>query len=313
MIVMAKRASALLYRFLKTSTHSIYLLPANVCPVVPLTFIKAGVSFNFVDINQDTLCLDEERVVEILKAKPGCHAGIVFVRTYGYLYNASRFFSEVRALEPGLKIIDDKCLCYPDFTDNFPEADMELYSTGCAKTVDIGHGGFAKLKPGTELKWTDEAFNPGSYKLLERKYKLCLEERKLLGTHPGDWLDLGEPPMTLQNYREKVIAAMEEASIHKKEINEVYKELMPASLPLKDEFQDWRFNILTDKKESILKSVFQSGLFASSHYIPSNILFNYDHFPVADRLSRNVINLFNDHHFSVEQARMVSKLISTFS
>ena len=55
-IVQASRASAILYNLLKsqTNTHP-WLLPANICPIVPITFFKAGVPIEFVDISAETL------------------------------------------------------------------------------------------------------------------------------------------------------------------------------------------------------------------------------------------------------------------
>lgn len=51
MIKVEKRASTVLYKFLISNCRGYsFILPANVCPVVPLTFIKANIDFVFVDI-----------------------------------------------------------------------------------------------------------------------------------------------------------------------------------------------------------------------------------------------------------------------
>ena len=43
------RASTILHNLLRASSqHRPWLLPANVCPIVPLTFLKAGCEFEFV-------------------------------------------------------------------------------------------------------------------------------------------------------------------------------------------------------------------------------------------------------------------------
>lgn len=55
MIKIEQRASVVLYRFLVANCKDFhFLLPANVCPVVPLTFLKAKVDFSFVDIDPAT-------------------------------------------------------------------------------------------------------------------------------------------------------------------------------------------------------------------------------------------------------------------
>ena len=51
MQVTSQRASAILYNYLSGNHFDKpFLLPANVCPVVPLSFMKAGVGFEFIDI-----------------------------------------------------------------------------------------------------------------------------------------------------------------------------------------------------------------------------------------------------------------------
>ena len=53
MITFANRASAVLFGYLKSGEFKKpFLLPANVCPVVPLSMMKAGVDYEFVDIDE---------------------------------------------------------------------------------------------------------------------------------------------------------------------------------------------------------------------------------------------------------------------
>ena len=62
MIVFETRASAILYNLLLSlEDPRPFLLPANVCPIVPLTFRKAGRPFCFVDIGGPDLSLDPEQ------------------------------------------------------------------------------------------------------------------------------------------------------------------------------------------------------------------------------------------------------------
>ena len=53
MRVFENRASTVLCNFLKSNHFDKpFLLPANVCPVVPLSFMKAEVEFDFIDIDK---------------------------------------------------------------------------------------------------------------------------------------------------------------------------------------------------------------------------------------------------------------------
>ena len=67
-IIQAPRASAILYNFLKGQANTNpWLLPANICPIVPITFFKAGIPIEFVDISAETLHMDLEQAEEQLE------------------------------------------------------------------------------------------------------------------------------------------------------------------------------------------------------------------------------------------------------
>lgn len=83
-VATANRACALLYSFIKEQPQGIWLLPVNVCPDVPLTFALAGIQFQFVDINPQTLCIDIDDCKRRIKNKDSNVTGIVYVRTYGF-------------------------------------------------------------------------------------------------------------------------------------------------------------------------------------------------------------------------------------
>ena len=54
MIAFEARASTVLYNLLRSRRdRRPFLLPANVCPIVPLTFRRAGHAFRLVDIARD--------------------------------------------------------------------------------------------------------------------------------------------------------------------------------------------------------------------------------------------------------------------
>ena len=76
MQVTSQRASAILYNYLSGNHFDKpFLLPANVCPVVPLSFMKAGVGFEFIDI-------DESHAMSTEKCLTAIEAGKKFGRGF---------------------------------------------------------------------------------------------------------------------------------------------------------------------------------------------------------------------------------------
>ena len=67
--------------------------------------------------------------------------------TYGYDSEEDiAFLERIKYSFPDVFIIDDKCLCFPEFLLNDTVADISLYSTGPVKCVDIGWGGYGIIK-----------------------------------------------------------------------------------------------------------------------------------------------------------------------
>jgi hypothetical protein len=92
---------------------------------------------------------------------------------------------------------------------------------------------------------------------------------------------------------------------HKEKLNAIYRDMLPASIQLPAQYQHWRFNILTDKKEQILQALFAENLFASGHYESQ-----CENCSVASNLNRYIINLFNDGYITVEQAKNICDIIN---
>ncbi|WP_198291692.1 hypothetical protein, partial [Pseudomonas asplenii] len=170
-----QRAATVLFKIITSPILSgPFLLPANICPIVPLVFLKAGRSFEFIDICPRTLCLDHEAVMARWRRPGTPPAGIVYARSYGAVFKTDQIFSEIKSLSPQALIIDDRCLCPPDFNNIICDhTDAVLYSTGYAKYVDIGFGGFGLLRYKTPYKDTQHSFNPQALKELTKKYKSC--------------------------------------------------------------------------------------------------------------------------------------------
>lgn len=302
--IYANRACGILYRFIKRYPGR-YLLPANVCPVVPLTFKLAEVEFDYVDINEQTLCVDEEKCMSL--AWQGKCQGVVFVHTYGTEYNPQAFFRQLKACPDDIRIIDDKCLCAPNFNKPLTEANLTLFSTGYAKYVDLGGGGFGFLQEGLDLSMEPLRFDGFD---IEPVYKEAFAKKRKIDHAPSGWLDAYVTDLYDDEYRQDVELEAAKMKEHKQIINGIYREHLDSIEALPDDFNQWRYNILVENKQEVLKRLFDAGLFASSHYQPSSGLFVDGRFPNAQRLYDQVVNLFNDKYFTLEKAMKVAKVIA---
>ena len=306
-IVQAPRASAILYNVLISQKgRRPWLLPANICPIVPITFFKAGVPFEFVDISAETLHMDLEQVeVQIEKRRAG---GILFAHTYGDASTPHHFFEYAKSLDPDLVIVDDRCLCVPDF-EGSSSADVTLYSTGYAKIVDLGFGGYAFIKGDVSYKPARLAFNVHHHAQIEDAYKKAIQSRTRYTYQDCDWLDTNESLPGWNEYRRQIEGNLPASLAHRERLNKIYSSALPLEIKLPQGFQMWRFNIRVGNKARMLKAIFDAGFFASSHYIPLTGIMADGTAPEADRLAGEVINLFNDQHFDTQRARQVCEVI----
>lgn len=272
-LVTAYRGCKILYNFLLSNKEIIrkpFLIPVNVCESVVKTFDETGVPYKYVDINLTTLCMDEQVVLDLINDI----SGILFVHTYGIEGNFDDFFIKVKTLNPNLLVIDDKCLCEPSFID--PQiADLTLYSLGSKKQVKIGIGAFAFVN---NVKYTDFCINHPSFISNET---WILDEKSI---------------------NQKLLESRE----IRDSLNQIYSDLLPKEIQLKDEYQNWRFNILVENRDVILKEIFKKDLFASAHYKSLSSK------PNADFISSRVINLFNDSFFTISKAEECCKIINSY-
>jgi len=308
--IFSNRASAIIYNFVKQYNSGVYLLPANICAIVPITFVKAGVKFEFVDICPVNLCISEKRVLKIIKNNPGKYAGIIYVHTYGALQKTINFFEKIKQICNDIKIIDDRCLCIPEFEqpDSFI-ADLIVYSTGYGKYVDIGYGAFGYYNDSLNFSYFKEQYNDKAILELNEQIKTCLISKTKLKSDINNWLDTHFFHFIPEDYKDKVNDMKNKASQHKAIINNIYSNNLPQKIQLKTNYNQWRFNIQIDNKEKILTEVFNNKLFASSHYAPSNTLFDNNYFVEAELLSSKIINLFNDFYFNEQMAFELCKTI----
>lgn len=272
-LVSANRANKILYNFLKSNhLEGKVLLPANICESVVYTLRYSGVICEFVDVQANNLCIDQSAVLQLAPSA----AMLLFVHTYGVEDEYHEFFAQVKEANPSIIIVDDKCLCLPDLKEDETPADLVLYSTGAKKMVNLGGGAIGYIAD--QWEYDEVEVEPNEY---------LNNERWLLDT-------------------KQLYIKMDAMISHKEKLNTIYRAMLPVSIQLPEEYQHWRFNILTDKKDEILKTLFAEGLFASSHYASQSA-----ECPLANNLHGYVINLFNDQYYTKEQAIRTCEIINS--
>jgi len=309
--VFAARACSILYGLLHGEERP-FLIPANVCPIVPVTFVEARRDFELVDIAESTLEMDPEACLDRVRRQPKGFGGLLFVRPYGRERNVDPFFRRLKELQPDLLLIDDKCLCRPDCDGAriSPWADATLFSTGRVKHVDLGYGGFAHVRDSSSPVFlgAGRSHQETAPKEVICRYKAIADMSTSLGTREG-WLDLKVPQISWEEHRERTLEELRGADEHKRRLNTIYTELLPREIQMRPEFQNWRFNIRVPEPDRLVESLFAAGLFASRHYASLSGSFEEGLFPVVERLHREVVNLFNDRHFDEGRAERAVDLV----
>jgi len=306
-IVQAPRASAILYHILASQKErKPWLLPANICPIVPVTFLKARVPFEFVDISPESLHMNLQQAEDRIKTHK--FGGLLYAHTYGEPSTPIDFFNAIRYLDPELLIMDDRCLCIPEF-EAHPSADVILYSTGYAKIVDLHSGGYALLRNGLPYQPADLTFNADDYDQIERAYKKAVQERIRFVYHDMDWLETNSSLPEWDDYRLQIQSGLKKSLPQRARLNEIYVSRLPSELQLPQNYQLWRFNIRVKNRSKVMQAIFEAGLFASSHYVSLAGIMAVGSAPHANTLAGEVINLFNDHHFNADKAAQICDLI----
>lgn len=309
------RASAIIYEYLISfpRRHPV-LVPANVCPIVLATLYKARAKIIVVDLSAHNYLMDLAQARRTLSALGGASASLLFVRTYGFLDNQNDNFFSLKNEFCNLSIIDDRCLCPPEFDESklSSAADLTLFSTGYSKFVELGMGGAGFSRRDIVSQNGDAHFSQLAHKELVNQFSLCLSGQDSFCYQDSDWLDLKEPKGSFSNYKKEVLALKVESFNYKNNINNIYSDKLSACTGVSlfdDNYQYWRFNILVDNKKKLLQKVFDEGLFASSHYASVSPAFLKAKTPVADMLHNHVVNLFNDFRMTEESAVRISDII----
>jgi hypothetical protein len=309
MLVRAPRASAILYSLLTSRPQTRpWLLPANICPIVPITFLKAEVPFEFVDISPETLRMDLEQVEA--QAKKRRLGGLLYAHPYGEAYTPQEIFLSLKGLDPELLIVDDRCLCIPETSsDEHASSDVILFSTGYAKIAELNFGGYAFLKPQIAYQPVHLPFDSVHYDILEKDYKEAISNRARFHYQDTNWLETETPQPEWEACRAQIEQKVQSTLRHRAALNVVYEKNLPEEIQLPKQYQSWRFNIRVKNKEEILRAIFAEGLFASSHYASLGGIMADGHAPNAEALAGEVVNLFNDEHFDEEKAQKTSDII----
>jgi hypothetical protein len=306
-IVQAPRASAILYHILASQKESRpWLLPANICPIVPITFLKARVPFEFVDISSESLHMDLDQAEDRIRQHG--FGGLVYAHTYGEPSTPTDFFNAIKSLDPELLIVDDRCLCIPEF-EAHSSADVILFSTGYAKIVDLHFGGYALLREGLTYQPANLPFKADDYDEIERAYKKAVGERVRFVYHEMDWLETDASLPGWEDYRSQIESGLNKSLAWRARLNELYASGLPSEIQLPQKYQMWRFNVRVKNKVKVMQVIFEAGLFASSHYASLAGIMAAGSAPHANILVEEVINLFNDHNFDADRAAQVCELI----
>ena len=311
MIVWQQRAATVLYNFLVHNRRvGPFLVPANICPIVPITFIKANIPVCAIDIAPDTLCLDTSILLDTLRKRSPTYSGVLVSHTYGFPGDFEQTFKYIKRCWPTLLIVDDRCACPPSFVaDPDNPADLVLYSTGYGKHTDVGFGGYGFI--GREVRYlpTPGTYSPADLDTLTLEYKRAVDMRHTFTGGDSDWLDVRSLSADPEAYQQAVTDRFLRIQEHKASLNSVYRLGVPKEVQLAAAFQGWRFNVVVDRRDELIRVVFRQGPFASAHYAALDGSFFAGSFPVATSLASRVMNLFNDHHVGLAEAARMCTVI----
>lgn len=307
MIIVESRASVVLYNYLVSNRPAKpILLPANVCPIVPATFHKAKTAFHFVDIDESH-AMNKEHAYQHLKSDQ--YGGLLFVHAYGKQFNNTDFYAAVKKLSDALIIIDDRCLCIPSVFEQANQiSDLQLFSTGYSKFVELGTWGYGFISRGNYER-NKLVYSESDYAALMNQFKVSIKGRKKFHYKEGSWLD-SEPNIdNVDNYLHEIKEKIPEIKKHKESINQIYQDKLPKVIQYPDTYHNWRFNIRVDNPETLIDAITDAGLFAGRNYPSLSTIFGNKNCPVAQFEGEQIVNLFNDFRFDEKMAVKLSQVI----
>ena len=322
MVQIEQRASVVLYRFLVANCKGFhYLLPANVCPVVPLTFLKANVNFSFVDIDPATHSGSFQEYLKSLEGIGPKKKGIVYVNAYGFKQHCSDFYQSIKSQHPGTVIIEDNCLCIPETVRSEPShlVDLELYSTGSSKYAPLAEEGGYGFFDADKWEYSDysEHYNIEEDKEIFYHLKQCRLHDRTFTYEDCNWLQFIKSKelqnlsdeLYLKKVAEQVIHSME----HKRIINTIYDNNLPDGIKMNGVYHNWRYMLLLPKpalRQRILERLEEEGLYASPHYRSVAYMFNKQRCINAEKEAPLLLNLFNSEKYTEEMALKTTAIIN---
>jgi dTDP-4-amino-4,6-dideoxygalactose transaminase len=152
-------------------------------------------------------------------------------------------------------------------------------------------------------------FDATHHAKLEEAYKFAVRERVRFEYPNNNWLMTGADLPAWDEYRREIEERLKESLARRKSLNEIYSSRLPEEIQLPPQYQTWRFNIRVKNPTETINTIFKEQLFASTHYASLAGIMSDGRAPVAESLADEVINLFNDHHFTVEMAERVCEII----
>lgn len=311
MIIFDNRASYILYNIImQTDKAKKIIVPANVCPIVIATLLKAKKSIELVDINENNYHINISKVIEMVSNSVESYDSILFVRTYGSDLDFNNFFNKLKSINNNFLIIDDKCLAIPELEPDFKKnVDATLFSTGYVKYVELGFGGYAFIKDDYPYSRISLSYEDTDHEQLTNHFREVINGKRDFKYKDTNWLDGNFPKIQLKEYHQTIAEQIEKVHLHKQKINKVYTENLPREIMMGAPYNNWRFNLLVDNKEVLLEKIFEQDLFASSHYSPMNRFLKKNGFAVAEHVYSRVLNLFNDFRYNEEMAYKTAEII----
>ena len=312
-IIYKRRASAILYEYLlNIQNDGYFLIPANVCPIVPITLLKLNKKFELMDVNREDMCMNLDCVYDLIQKNRKKYSGIIYVDSYGLEKNVEEYFKSFKEKDNDFLIIHDKCLTIPDFEPKQTFADLALFSTGYGKVVDVGMGGFAiNYNPNYANMIISNMNEYSKYDMenLEKQYKKSIQKKEMFVYSDSKWLDLRSPETDFLDYKTNVINTVTKIMNHKKKLNNIYKN----NLSFKSIASNiWRYNIFLKNAKEIEKIIKREGLFCSRHYASLSMVFSKQDMPNASFVEERVLNLFNDFHVDEKYAYEIVKIINEY-
>jgi hypothetical protein len=255
--------------------------------------------------------MDLDQVWDKLRLAEFEWGGLLYGHTYGDPDTPEDYFRTIKESWPHLLLIDDRCLCVPDLVPPAAQAaDVALYSSGYAKIVDIGYGGYAFAREDVPCRHISLPFDRADLSALEAACKSSIAASRPFQYRDSDWLETDAHLPAWDDYAQRVSAAIAASLAHRREINAVYNSMIPVELRLPERFQLWRYNLRHLEAERLLDAVSSAGLFASRHYASLAGIFGSGIGVNSAALAASILNLFNDFHYTVDMAERTARIIS---